>query len=120
MKDDPQILPGLDLPWARTKATPAQVNQKLDRVELTAHAMHGKDCESMKAQLQIFLNTQPDKTGYIDEFLLAAFSLKARNFVGPAVRSLLRSKVIQKTGRHKKSQRRESNGREIWEYRLIA
>jgi len=34
------------------------------------------------------------------------------------VRSLIVRKIIKKTGAHKKSQRRVSNGREIWEYKL--
>ena len=57
--------------------------------------------------------------GYVDDIEVDDITAKHPNIIGAAVRGLLASKRIVKTGNFKRSQREESKGRIIWEYQLV-
>lgn len=58
--------------------------------------------------------------GYLDGIYLGDIGKEARNVIGLAVRTLMKRRVIEKTGLYRKSSRKESNGRVVWQYRLVA
>ena len=97
------------------QATQAQVGHKLARITARAAARHPGARQLVQSRVLAHLAGRP---GYLDAVSFEDLPRESRNVVGPAIRSLMLQGLIVKTGQHKRSQRPESNGREIWEYRL--
>ena len=92
--------------------TPGQISMKLDGMTRQAKRKHPEEFEWAASLFRNLLYSGPD---YPDSLL---FTDIPRNVIGPAIRSLVKSGQIQQTGLYKRSQRPESNGRVVFQYRL--
>ncbi len=60
------------------------------------------------------------RVAYADEVSLPALKKDDVNAVGSSWRNLTRTGIVEKTGRFRRSKKEASNGRTVWEYRLMS
>ena len=103
-----------------TTATAEQIDRHLDDVAIAQ--LTWKPGAITDISLKIVHSALANGTVWPDEINLSAIPDSDRNCVGSAFRILsgTRAEILQKTGSHRRSQRKESAGRIIWEYRLAS
>lgn len=99
------------------KTTATQIDLKLDAVELLVIKRHLESMRVIEDAILLALETGPK---YPDDIAYLAFASSENGAeIGIAFRLLQRKGKIAKTGAYRRSLREASNGRLVWEYRLL-